>query len=64
MLKEYRKLKKMTLEEVAEKCNISWRNLLRIENGSYKKARFETIQKLIEVLEITDKDILKLIKEK
>ncbi len=64
MFKEYRKNKNMTLEEVAEKCNISWRNLFRIENGSYKNAKFETIIKLIEVLEIKDKDILKLIKDK
>ena len=64
MFKEYRKKKNMTLEEVAEKCNISWRNLFRIENGSYKNAKFETIIKLIEVLEIKDKDILKLIKDK
>ena len=63
MLKEYRKTKNLTLEEVAEKCNISWRNLYRIENGSYKSARFETIIKLIKILEISDEDILKLIKK-
>ena len=62
MLKEYRKLRCLTFEQVAEKCNISWRNLLRIENGAYKKAKFETIIKLIEILEISDEDILKLIK--
>lgn len=64
MFKQYRKNKNLTLEQVAEKCNISWRNLLRIENGAYKNAKFETIIKLINVLEITDNDILKLIKDK
>ncbi len=64
MFKQYRKNKNLTLEQVAEKCNISWRNLLRIENGAYKKAKFETIIKLINVLEINDNDILELIKDK
>ena len=63
MFKEYRKNKGWTLEQVAEACNISWRNLFRIENGSYKNAKFETIIKLIKVLDISDKDILKLIKD-
>ena len=63
MFKEYRKNKGLTLEQVAEACNISWRNLFRIENGSYKNAKFKTIIKLINVLEISDKDILKLIKD-
>ncbi len=63
MFKEYRKNKGLTLEQVAEACNISWRNLFRIENGGYKNAKFETIIKLINVLEISDKDILKLIKD-
>ena len=62
MFKEYRKNKGLTLEQVAEACNISWRNLFRIENGSYKNAKFETIIKLVKVLDISDKDILKLIK--
>lgn len=63
MFKEYRKNKGWTLEQVAEACNISWRNLFRIENDSYKNAKFETIIKLIKVLDISDKDILKLIKD-
>ena len=62
MFKEYRKNKGLTLEQVAGACNISWRNLFRIENGSYKNAKFETIIKLIKVLDISEKDILKLIK--
>ena len=62
MFKEYRKNKGLTLEQVAEACNISWRNLFRIENGSYKNAKFETIIKLIKVLDISATDILFFIK--
>lgn len=61
--KEYRKKRGYTLEELAEICDISWRNLQRIENGTYKKARFETISKIIKTLKIEDKDIIKIIKE-
>ena len=63
MFKKYRLNKGLTLEQVAEACNISWRNLFRIEHGSSKNATFETIIKLINVLGISDKDILKLVKD-
>lgn len=64
MLKKYRIKRGYTLEKLAEECDISWRNLQRIENGKYSNARFETIQKLVATLNIEDKDILKLVKEK
>ena len=63
MLKEYRLKRNYTLELLAEKCEISWRNLQRIENGKINNAKFETIKKLINILDINDKDIIKLIKE-
>ncbi len=44
MLKEYRLKKNYTLKTLAEKCEISWRNLQRIENGKINKAKFETIR--------------------
>ena len=44
-------------------CNISWRNLQRIENNRLNTTKFETIKKLIIKLDIEDKDILKMIKE-
>ncbi len=62
MLKEYRLKRGYSLEKLAELTNISWRNLQRIENGKDKDAKFETIRKLIQVLEIEDKDILDYIK--
>ncbi len=64
MLKEYRIKRGYTLEQLAEMCDISWRNLHRIENGQYKYAKFETIQKLIMILGLTEKDILAFIKDK
>ncbi len=63
MLKEYRLKRGYTLEQLAEMCNISWRNLQRIENNRLNTTKFETIKKLIIKLDIEDKDILKMIKE-
>lgn len=63
MLKEYRLKKGFTLEKLAELCNISWRNLHRIENGKINDAKFETIKKIIKILELTDDEIIKLIKQ-
>ena len=62
MLKEYRIKRGYSLEKLAELANISWRNLQRIENGKDKDAKFNTIKKLIKILEIDDVDILKYIK--
>ena len=63
ILKEYRIKRGYTLEELAEKCDISWRNLQRIENGRDLKAQFEKIKKIINELKIDDKEILKYIKQ-
>lgn len=61
MLKEYRLKRGLTLEKLAEKCNISWRNLQRIENNP-NKTKLETIKKKIKVLNIEDQDIIKFMK--
>ena len=63
MLKDYRLKNGFTLEELAEKCNISWRNLFRIENGNYMYAKFETIARLLLELNVPDEEIIKFIKE-
>jgi len=63
MFKEYRLKKGYTLEKLAELCEISWRNLFRIENGNYRYSKFETIAKLFILLEFTESDIIKIIKE-
>lgn len=61
MLKEYRLKRGLTLEKLAEKCNISWRNLQRIENNP-SKTKLETIKKIIKVLNVEDQDIIKFMK--
>ena len=63
MIKEYRLKRNYTLELLAEKCDISWRNLQRIENGKLETTKFGTIKKIIKELDINDKDIIKLIKQ-
>lgn len=52
----------MTQEEVAERTNISWRQLQRIEKG-VSIPTLETLAKLIVVLNISDEDTLKYIKQ-
>lgn len=63
MIKDYRIKSNYTLEQLAELCNISWRNLFRIENGNYKNAKFSTISKILIVLNVSEKDIIKFLKE-
>lgn len=63
MLKEYRLRRGYTLEQLAEECDISWRNLQRIENGKYNQARFDTVKKIMNKLKIEDRDIIKFIKK-
>ena len=63
MLKEYRIKRGYSLEKLAELCDISWRNLQRIENGKDNTAKLETIKKIIKELNIEDKDIIKYIKK-
>ena len=59
MFKEYRmKLK----EELAERSDLNTRTVQRIENDE-EIPKIETFAKLINVLEISDKDILKLVKD-
>ncbi len=62
MLKKYRLKRGYTLEQLAELCDISWRNLFRIENGNYNNAKFSTICKLLIILKFSDSDIIKFIK--
>lgn len=62
MIKEYRQLRGFTQEELAEKIDISWRQLQRIEKNE-QETSVKTLKKLVNVLKITDKDILNYIKE-
>jgi len=62
MFKEYRKKLNLTQEELAEKLDISWRQLQRIETGKNDPSLI-TLKKLIKVLKINDKDIINYLKK-
>lgn len=62
MIKEYRKLRGLTQEELAEEIDISWRQLQRIEKNE-QDTSVKTLKKLICVLKIPDKDIIRYIKK-
>ena len=61
MIKKYRILHNITQEELAEKLNISPRQVQRIENGTSRPS-LKTLKLIIEIL-VSDEDIIKLIKE-
>ncbi len=62
MIKKYRLLRNMTQEELAEKVDLTPRQIQRIENGTSRPS-LKTLKLIIEILEITDEDIVKLIEE-
>ena len=62
MFKEYRMKLKITQEELAERSDLNTRTVQRIENDE-EIPKIETFAKLINVLGISDKDILKLVKD-
>ena len=62
MFKKYRILRKITQEQLAELMDLSPRQLQRIENGESTPS-LKTLQKLIVILKIDDKDILDYIKK-
>lgn len=62
MFERYRKKAGLTQEQVAEKTNISWRQLQRIEKG-VSIPSLETFAKLIIVLKISNEDALNYINQ-
>lgn len=62
MLKEYRIKKNITQEELAELLNITPRQVQRIESGESRPS-LRTLNLLIEILEISCEDVVKIIKE-
>ena len=62
MIREYRRKKNYTQEELAEMVDISTRQLQRIELNE-DKTKIATIKKIIEVLEIPDSEIIKYIRQ-
>ncbi len=63
MFKEYRKKRGFTQEQLAELLEISPRQVQRLENEE-NIPTLHTLRKLIKILQISDKDIIKYIKEK
>ena len=62
MIKEYRNLRGFTQEELAEKIEVSWRQLQRIEKNE-QDTSVKTLKKIIRILEISDKDIIDYLKK-
>lgn len=62
MFEKYRKKAGLTQEQVAEKTNISWRQLQRIEKG-ISIPTLETLAKLVNVLKISANDVLSYIND-
>ena len=63
MIKEYRKKMGLTQEELAEKTDLSWRQIQRIEKNEYK-TKISTLIELIKILNIPDKEIIKYLRKK
>ena len=62
MIKENRRKRNYTQEELAEILNITPRQLQRIEKNE-NKTKIETLKKIIKVLQIPDKEIIDYIKK-
>lgn len=62
MLRENRIKNHLTQEELAEKLDISWRHLQRLEYNE-EKTTVSTLKKIIKVLNINDDEILEYLKK-
>lgn len=61
MFKEYRKKLNLTQEALADKTDLNTRTIQRIENEE-EIPSLETLSKLVNVLDIKDKDLVEYIK--
>lgn len=62
MIKENRIKRKITQEELAEKLDMSPRQIQRIERNE-DNTKIETIRKIIKILKIPDEEIIKYMKK-
>ena len=62
MIKEYRKRRDLTQEELAEIVDLSTRQLQRIEKNEINTS-IETLLKIKNALHMTDEDFIKLLKK-
>lgn len=62
MIRENRLKNNLTQEELAEKLDISWRHLQRLEYNE-ENTTVSTLKKIIKVLNIPDEEILEYLKK-
>ena len=62
MIRENRLRMNLTQEQLAEKIDISWRQLQRIEKNE-SETRVQTLKKLISALEIPNEEVLEYLKK-
>lgn len=62
MFREYRIQRKYTQEQLADLTGLDTRTIQRIENGE-RNPSVESLAKLAKALNISDKDLLKYVKE-
>lgn len=56
-IKEIRKLRGMTQEELAERVQCSRTHLSNLENGKIKHPSYESLKKIADVLDVTIEDL-------
>lgn len=61
MIKKYREINNLTQEELAEKLDISTRQIQRLENYQ-NDPKLSTLRELVEVLKINNEDLANYIK--
>ncbi len=62
MIRQYRQLKNLSQEELAEEVGISWRQLQRLEYNE-ENTRISTFKKIVKTLNIPDDEIIKFIRK-
>ncbi len=63
MIRENRKKNNLTQEELAEKIDLSWRQLQRLETEE-ENTTVKTLKKIVRALNIPDDEILEYLKRK
>lgn len=61
MIKQYRKLHKLSQEKLAEEIGISSRHLQRLEHNE-ENTRVSTFKRIVKALDIPDDEIIRFIK--
>ena len=62
MIRENRLKKRLTQEQLAEKVEISWRQLQRIEKNE-SETRVKTLKRLVNVLDIPNDELIAYLKK-